>query len=144
LADRSQSPVCFREITMTDAKYHAPETGSLEGRVFRPTSSADLGEAIELAFDYRGDITVELKSGNKVTGYLFNRTATGEQPTIELFPSTSNGTMTIPYSEVATIAFTGEDTATGKSWETWVAKKDSERQREVERVEADAKSRGHL
>ena len=84
------------------------------------------------------------KSGNKVTGYLFNRTATGEQPTIELFPATSNGTMTIPYSEVATIAFTGEDTATGKSWETWVTKKDSERQREVERVEADAKSRGHL
>ncbi|MEP7152902.1 MAG: hypothetical protein ABI856_14425 [Nitrospira sp.] len=129
---------------MTDAKYHAPETGSLEGRVFRPASSADLSEAIELAFDYRGDITVELKSGSQVTGYLFNRTATGEQPTIELFPATSSGTLTIPYSEVATIAFTGEDTATGKSWETWVAKKDSERQREVERVEADAKSRGHL
>ncbi|MDP9131817.1 MAG: hypothetical protein M3M98_01620 [Nitrospirota bacterium] len=129
---------------MTDAKYHAPEIGRLEGRVFRPASLAELSEAIELAFDYRGDITVELKSGDQVTGYVFNRTATGEPPTIELFPATSNGTLTIPFSEVATIAFTGEDTATGKSWETWVAKKGSERQREVDRVAADAKARGHL
>ncbi|MBA3753245.1 MAG: hypothetical protein H0X01_03730 [Nitrospira sp.] len=129
---------------MIDTKYHAPEIGRLEGRVFRPASLAELSEAIELAFDYRGDITVELKSGDQVTGYVFNRTATGEQLTIELFPATSNGTLTIPFSEVATIAFTGEDTATGKSWETWVAKKDSDRQREVDRVAADAKARGHL
>lgn len=129
---------------MTDAKYHAPEIGSLEGRVFRPASPSELSEAIELAFDYRGDITVELKSGGQVAGYLFNRTATGEHPTIELFPETSSGTLTIPFSEVATIAFTGEDTATGKSWETWVGKKHSERQREVERVAADAHARGHL
>jgi hypothetical protein len=129
---------------MTDAKYHAPETGSLEGRVFRPATLEELREAVELAFDYRGDITVELKAGGQVTGYLFNRTATGEQPTIELFPATSSGTMTIPYSEVATIAFTGEDTATGKSWEAWISKKDSERRREVDRAAADAKARGHL
>jgi len=129
---------------MTDAKYHAPETGSLEGRVFRPATLEELREAVELAFDYRGDITVELKAGGQVTGYLFNRTATGEQPTIELFPATSSGTMTIPYSEVATIAFTGEDTATGKSWEAWISKKDSERRREVDRAAADAQARGHL
>ena len=129
---------------MTDAKYHAPETGSLEGRVFRPANLEELREAVELAFDYRGDITVELKAGGQVTGYLFNRTATGEQPTIELFPASSSGTMTIPYSEVATIAFTGEDTATGKSWEAWISKKDSERRREVDRAAADAKARGHL
>lgn len=129
---------------MTDAKHHAPEAGSLEGRTFRPTSFPELREAIELAFDYRGDITVELKSGERVTGYLFNRTATGEQPTLELFPATSSGTLTIPFSEVVTIAFTGEDTATGKSWEAWITKKESERQKEIDRVTADAKSRGHL
>ena len=129
---------------MTDAKYHAPEAGSLEGRTFRPTSFPELREAIELAFDYRGDVTVELKSGERVTGYLFNRTATGEQPTLELFPATSSGTLTIPFSEVVAIAFTGEDTATGKSWEAWITKKESERQKEIDRVTADAKSRGHL
>ena len=129
---------------MTDAKYHAPETGSLEGRVFRPATPDELAEAIELAFDYRGDITVELKSGDRLIGYLFNRTATGDQPTIELFPAASSGTMTIPYCEIAAIAFTGEDTATGKSWEAWMAKKDTERRQEVDRAAADAKARGHL
>jgi len=129
---------------MTDAKYHAPETGNLEGRVFRPASPTELREAIELAFDYRGDITVELKSGEQVTGYLFNRTATGEQPTMEVFPVASNGILTIPFSEVMAIAFTGEDTATGKSWESWVSKKESERRKEIDRVAEEAKSRGHL
>lgn len=129
---------------MTDAKYHAPETGSLEGRVFRPASLTELAEAIELAFDYRGDITVELKSGAHVTGYLFNRTATGEQPTIEIFPATSSGTLTIPFSEMVAIAFTGADTATGKSWEAWSTKKESERRKDIDRAAAEAKSRGHL
>ena len=129
---------------MTDAKYHAPEAGSLEGRTVRPASLPELREAIELAFDYRGDVTVELKSGERVTGYLFNRTATGEQPTLELFPATRSGMLTIPFSEVVAIAFTGEDTATGKSWEAWITKKESERQKEIDRVTADAKLRGHL
>lgn len=134
----------IQESPMTDAKYHAPEPGSLEGRVFRPASLEELKEAVELAFDYRGDVTVELRSGDRVTGYLYNRTATGPQPSIELFPATSSGTMTIPYSEVAAIAFTGADTANGKSWEIWVAKKDSERRREADRVAAEARARGHL
>ena len=116
----------------------------MEGRVCRPASLTELAEAIELALEYRGDITVELKSGGHVTGYLFNRTATGEQPTIEIFPATSSGTLTIPFSEMVAIAFTGEDTATGKSWEAWSAKKESERRKDIDRAAAEAKSRGHL
>ncbi len=42
------------------------------------------------------------------------------------------------------IAFTGEDTANGKSWEEWVSKKESERRVEAAKVEADARSRGYL
>ena len=52
--------------------------------------------------------------------------------------------LSIRYDQIAAIAFTGEDTATGKSWETWIAKKDSERRAEVERVAAEAKTRGIL
>ncbi len=72
---------------MTDTKNHtATASGSLEGRVFRPTSLQDLAEAIELAFDYRGDVTLELTSGESLVGYLFNRDAAGSDPWIELFP----------------------------------------------------------
>jgi transcriptional antiterminator Rof (Rho-off) len=131
---------------MTDTKNHsaAGVTGSPEGRVFQPASFAELGEAVELAFDYRGDVTVSLKSGESLSGYLFNRQVSGSDSYLEVFPSDSSAARRIRYDQIAAIAFTGEDTATGKSWETWIAKKDSERRAEVDRVAAEAKTRGIL
>jgi transcriptional antiterminator Rof (Rho-off) len=131
---------------MTDTKNHstAGVTGSPEGRVFQPGSFNELAEAVELAFDYRGDVTVSLKSGESISGYLFNRQVSGSDSYLEIFPSDSAEARRIRYDQIATIAFTGEDTATGKSWETWVSRKDSERQIEVERVAAEARTRGIL
>ncbi len=131
---------------MTDTKNPGVDNvaGSLEGRVFRPASFAELAEAVELAFDYRGDVTIALKSGESLVGYLFNRQVSGSESSLELFPSDSSIAQKIRYDQIATIAFTGEDTATGKSWETWITKKESERRAEVERVAADAKARGIL
>ncbi len=131
---------------MTDTKNHSagPGAGSLQGRVFTPRSSKELAEAIELAFDYRGDVTLELRSGEKVSGYLFNREIHGETAWIDIFPADDLGTRRISHSEIATIAFSGEDTASGKSWENWVTKKESEQKTEAARVAADAQSRGHL
>jgi len=99
---------------------------------------------VELAFDYRGDVTVSLKSGESLSGYLFNRQVKGSDSSLEVFPSDSSQVRHIRYDQIAAIAFTGEDTATGKSWETWIAKKDLERRAEVERVAADAQARGIL
>ncbi|MEK7237631.1 MAG: hypothetical protein AAB242_13460 [Nitrospirota bacterium] len=131
---------------MTDTKNHSGGgvAGSPEGRVFHPASFAELAEAVELAFDYRGDVTVSLKTGEFLSGYLFNREASGPGSYLELFPSDSSPARQIRYDKIVSIAFTGEDTATGKSWESWIAKKDSERRTEVERVAADAKARGIL
>lgn len=131
---------------MTDTKNHSVSgvAGSLEGRVFQPASFAELAEAVELAFDYRGDVTVSLKSGESLSGYLFNRQVNASDSYLEVFPSDSSSARQIRYDQIATIAFTGEDTATGKSWEHWIAKKDSERRAEVERVAAAAKARGIL
>ena len=129
---------------MTDTKNHrnGGVTRSPEGRVFQPASFAELAEAVELAFDYRGDVTVSLQSGESLNGYLFNRQVSGPDSYLEMFPSNSSDARRIRYDQIASIAFTGEDTATGKSWENWIAKKDSERRAEVDRVAADAKSRG--
>ncbi len=131
---------------MTDPK-HAKKgggTGSPEGRVFQPASFAEFAEAVELAFDYRGDVTLSLKSGESLRGYLFNRSVNGSDSYLEVFPSDSSDTRNIRYDQVEAIAFTGEDTATGKSWEAWIAKKDSERRAEVERVATEARTRGIL
>lgn len=131
---------------MTDTNNHSNGgvAGTLEGRVFQPASFAELAEAVELAFDYRGDVTVSLKSGESLSGYLFNRQVSGSDSYLEVFPSAGSDVRHIRYDQIATIAFTGEDTATGKSWETWIAKKAPERRAEVERVADEAKTRGIL
>jgi hypothetical protein len=129
---------------MTDDKYRAPESTTVEGRVFRPEHEGELAEAIELAFDYRGDVTLQLKDGMSLEGYLFNRNPTASPPVIELFQKGQPDVRIVRYSEISAIAFTGNDTASGKSWEAWVTKKDSQRRAEAERVIAEAKARGHL
>jgi hypothetical protein len=131
---------------MTDTKNHSAQgaIGSLQGRQFIPHSFAELAEAIELAFDYRGDVTVTLRSGQQLVGYLFNRTLKGQDSTFELFPEGDSGVQSVRYGDVASVAFSGEDTASGNSWENWVAKKESERKAEADRIAKDARARGHL
>ena len=129
---------------MTDDKYRAPESMTLEGRLFRPATLAELAEAVEQAFDYRGDVTLELTSGVKIEGYVFNRYPSGPRPFLQLFAKQESGNIEIPYADITAIAFTGKDTASGKSWEAWVAKKESHRRTEADQAEAAAKARGHL
>lgn len=130
---------------MTDTKNHlSSASGSPEGRLFTPATEQEKAEAIELAFDYRGDVTLELASGERIVGFLFNRHTTGAHPSIEFFPEDDPSPRTIPYASVISIAFTGEDTASGKSWEAWASKKESERRVEAARVEEDARVRGLL
>ena len=112
--------------------------------MFQPASFSEHAEAVELAFDYRGDVTVSLKSGESLCGYLFNRQVSGSDSYIDVFPSDSSQARQVRYDQIVTIAFTGQDTANGKSWENWIAKKDSERRAEIARVAADAEARGIL
>jgi hypothetical protein len=116
---------------------------SLEGSVFTCQSEADRIEAIDKAFDYRGDVTLQVR-GETIEGFIFNRDASAKPPRIEMFIKGSDEPRIIPYADVESIAFTGKDTANGKSWDAWVSKKAAERQAEAERLAAEAAERGHL
>ena len=129
---------------MPDAQPHNTSAPSVEGRIFRPANEAELQEAVELAFDYRGDVTLELTSGQKIKGYIFNRKALASPPFLQIFPQRQPGELKISYADIVAIAFTGEDTASGKSWEVWVKKKESERKAEAALIAAEAQARGHL
>ncbi len=129
---------------MTDSKTHTPEQRPLEGREFQPATPTELADAVEQAFDYRGDVMLKLRSGTSMEGYLFNRVATGPRPVVHLYPKDKVEAVEIPYAEIVSIAFTGEDTASGKSWEAWVSKKDAQRRAEALKAETDARARGHL
>jgi len=97
-----------------------------------------LALALEAAFDYRGDVTLYLRTGESVQGYLSNRNQKGPEPYVELVPSDGSEKRRFPYPAIRGVAFTGRDTAAGKSWETWLkkyqAKKDA--QARGERTEA--------
>jgi hypothetical protein len=100
------------------------EKENLEGWVPTLASDAEVFEALEKAFDYRGDITITRKDGSQVTGYLFDRrTGTSlADSAVRIIPSTERTKLTIPYSDIAALAFTGRDTAAGKTFEAWVKK----------------------
>ncbi|HEY4045376.1 MAG TPA: hypothetical protein VGM27_00800 [Acidobacteriaceae bacterium] len=96
----------------------------LEGWVPTLASEQETIEALEKAFDYRGDVTITRKDGPVVEGYIFDR-RTGSslaESFVRLFPKDSSEKMTIAYSEIAGLAFTGKDRAAGASWEAWVKK----------------------
>ncbi len=84
---------------------------------------------IEKAFDYRGDVTVSLKDGSQVVGFLSNREAKGaarcREPFIEMMLDGRNDKLLIKYAQIATITLSGEDAAAGKSWEEWVVKEEA-------------------
>jgi hypothetical protein len=100
------------------------EHENLEGWVPALATEEEIRAALEKAFDYRGDVTITRKDGAVVEGYIFDRRegATLGQCAVRLYPKEGNEKLTIPYDQIAALAFTGRDTAAGRSWETWVRK----------------------
>lgn len=101
------------------------EREQLEGWIPEMASEADVREALEKAFDYRGDITITRKDGSKIEGYLFDRRKGKSlaDSYVRVIPTGQQRTkLTIPYAEIAALAFTGRDTAAGKTFEAWVKK----------------------
>jgi hypothetical protein len=96
----------------------------IEGWVPELATETEVREALEKAFDYRGDVTVTQKDGSKVEGYIFDRVAGGSLASsfVRILPKNGGGRMKIAYSEIAALAFSGRDPAAGKSWEAWVKK----------------------
>src|SRR5271166_2289269 len=85
------------------------EREAIQGWVPELASEAELRDALEKAFDYRGDVTITRKDGSKVEGYIFDRRngATLETSLVRLIPQDSPQKISIPYSDIAALAFTG-------------------------------------
>jgi hypothetical protein len=97
---------------------------SVQGWVPQLATEDELRIALEKAFDYRGDVTLTLKNNTRIEGYIFDR-VTGPSLSssfVRVLPKDSSPRVKISYAEIAALAFTGRDTAAGKSWEAWVRK----------------------
>ena len=97
---------------------------SVEGWVPQLATEGELREALEKAFDYRGDVAITKKDGVKIDGYIFDRVtgASLDNSFVRVLPRDSNQRVKISYAEIAALAFSGRDPAAGKSWEAWVRK----------------------
>lgn len=100
------------------------EREQLEGWIPAMASEGEVREALEKAFDYRGDVTLTTKSGGVIEGYLFDRRTgpTLAESYVRIIPAKERDRVNVPYSEIAAVAFTGRDTAAGRTFEAWVKK----------------------
>ena len=95
---------------------------NLEGSVPSLASDEEVRQALEKAFDYRGDVTITTKSGAKIEAYIFNR-QTGSMLAdsyIQYFAPNVATKQKLSYAEIARLEFSGKDRAAGKHWEDWV------------------------
>lgn len=100
------------------------EHARLEGWIPEVAGEAELRQALEKAFDYRGDVTLTLKNGERVPGYVFNRRTgpTLADSYVEYFAAGAPGKRKASYADIARLEFSGKDCAAGKQWEDWVRK----------------------
>jgi hypothetical protein len=123
-ADRSTQiePLTQNPDSLEVAPGRTRET--VEGWLPELATEEELREALEKAFDYRGDVTLTTKDGKKLEGYIFDRVSgpTLASSFVRLLPKDSNQRQKIAYADIAALAFTGRDPAAGKSWEAWVRK----------------------
>ena len=98
------------------------EHQNLEGWIPTLATDEEIREALEKAFDYRGDVTLTLKSGEKIEAYIFNRQTgpTLAESFLQYFTPTSSEKRRVGYADIAQVEFTGKDRAAGKHWEDWV------------------------
>ena len=96
----------------------------LQGSVPSLATEQEIRAALEQAFDYRGDVTIERRDGSKVEGYVYDRKQanTLAASLVRILPADGSPRQSISFSEIARLNFSGRDTAAGKSWEAWVRK----------------------
>ena len=100
------------------------EHENLEGWIPEFASDEDVRQALEKAFDYRGDVSLTLKNGDVIEAYIFNR-STGislAESWVQYFTPKAPEKRKVSYAEIARLEFTGKDRAAGKHWEDWVQK----------------------
>ena len=95
------------------------EHEDLEGWIPELATDEDCKAALEKAFDYRGDVTLTLKSGEKIEAYIFNRQtgATLADSWVQYFTPkrAEKRKVTTPRSRASNSAKTAPPASTGKT-----------------------------
>ncbi len=113
-------------LAQVEALELAPGTDheNLEGWVPTLATDEDLRDALEKALDYRGDVTLTLKSGERIEAFIFDchNGPTLAESWVNYYTPSAPEKRKVGYAEIARIEFSGKDRAAGKHWEDWVKK----------------------
>src|SRR3954451_19633058 len=93
---------------------------NLQGWIPALATDDEIRDALEKAFDYRGDVTITTKDGRAIEGYVFDRRSSGKTLSdcaVRMIPRDRDDKIAISYADIARLEFTGKDTAAGKSFE---------------------------
>jgi hypothetical protein len=111
-------------LAQVEALELAPGTEheNLEGWVPALATDDDLRQALDKALNYRGDVTLTLKSGERIEAFIFNchTGTTLAESWVNYYTPTAPEKRKVGYAEIARIEFSGKDRAAGKHWEDWV------------------------
>ena len=104
-----------------------PETPEAFSQGFEIDGSdaAGLAEALDLALDYRGDVTVWIRGQEApLEGFIFDRRRPGPEsadgPSIRLMPKGSDDRVVVTDASIERLRVSGKDTAAGKSFDNWI------------------------
>jgi len=106
--------------TEIDARSEEQEDARKPGQGWSAPASL---ESLRVAFEYRGDVTLLLDDDSRVEGYLSNL---GEDA-VRLWCRGETDQLEIPIRHIKQVELTGRDTASGKSWQTWMKKQEAAR-----------------
>lgn len=91
-----------------------------------PATVSTLEAQIEAAYHYRGNVTLTLRDGVRIDGFIFNREfhnpKLSEDQFVEVFLAGSGARQKVPIAAIQSVTLTGEDHAAGKSYHEWLAK----------------------
>lgn len=94
-----------------------------QGMAFDSADPTRLSSALRMAFDYRGDVMLELHDGRRLEGYIYDRrTRPSTAVRILLREPTREGEerLLVEDREIARLVISGKDTAAGKTFENWI------------------------
>ena len=78
-------------------------------------------DLLRQAVDFRGDVTIELDSGERIEGFAFDlHEMPGGHCELRLLPSAGGERRSIPVGSIVGASLSGKDAASGKSWENWI------------------------
>lgn len=105
---------------MTVAAESEPRQGTVVDLSALPADR--LREALNAAFDYRGDVTLHLADGSAIECYVFDRREGDslDSSQVRIMLAGGGEKRTISYAQIRRLEFSGKDAAAGKTWENWV------------------------